>query len=721
MQDNNKQKKPGATPEKQKKPPMALVVWMLVFVAAGALFIFSSQQTNTHKFDQSSFERELIAGNIKTVVLTPETNNIMAVEGKYRTKGVPAEAKYSSRIIYTNSLDKLLRDDATGKYKLNVTIKNENTWVRSLIVTLLPIILLVGLLYFLFSRQMKMAGKGAMQFGKNKARMISSDKNKIKFADVAGAEEAKEETMEIMDYLKDPLKFKLLGAKIPKGAMLIGPPGTGKTMMAKAIAGEADVPFFAISGSDFVEMFVGVGASRVRNMFEDARKHAPCLIFIDEIDAVGRSRFSGIGGGHDEREQTLNAMLVEMDGLETQEGVIVLAATNRPDVLDPALIRPGRFDRQIVLDLPDIKGRLQILKVHSKNVKIDSTVDLDIMSRGTPGFSGADIANLVNEAALLAARGNKEAAGHEDFEEARDKVCWGRERRSRRISEKERKITAYHEAGHTLVQLYCENCNPLHKVTIIPRGVAYLGATMQLADEDKYTQSRGELEDMMAMSMGGRSAEEIIFGYKDITSGASGDIKQVTKMAKAMVCSYGMSDKMGTIAYGSREDHVFVGRDITRSEDYSEETARELDVEIKCLIDKAKLKSDEILNAHKDQLEQLAQELLKEETLTANEVKMLLGFELDEKREVEEDEKDEKDVSGEKKTVVTDADAVKLPKEEKSVTDTAEKQDIADKNTVKLPKITKEPKDDKDSVDKDTVKLPEIDEETKSDNDKKSK
>jgi cell division protease FtsH len=680
MQDNsdNKKKKQGAVPSNKKRPPMALVVWMLVFIAAGALFIFSSQQTNTHQLDQSSFEGELTTGNIKTVVLTPETNTIMSVEGKYKTKGVPAEAKYSSRIIYTNSLDKLLRDDATGKYKLNVTIKNENTWVRSLIVTLLPIILLVGLLYFLFSRQMRMAGKGAMQFGKSKARMISPDKNKTKFADVAGAEEAKEETMEIMDYLKDPLKFKLLGAKIPKGAMLIGPPGTGKTMMAKAIAAEADVPFFAISGSDFVEMFVGVGASRVRNMFEEARKCAPCLIFIDEIDAVGRSRFTGIGGGHDEREQTLNAMLVELDGLETQEGVIVLAATNRPDVLDPALVRPGRFDRQIVLDLPDIKGRLQILTVHTKNIKIDSTIDLDIMARGTPGFSGADIANLVNEAALLAARANREAATHIDFEEARDKVCWGRERRSRRISEKERKITAYHEAGHTLVQLYCKHCSPLHKVTIIPRGVAYLGATMQLAEEDKYTQSRGELEDAMAMAMGGRSAEEIIFGHEDITSGASGDIKQVTKMAKAMVCAYGMSEKMGTIAYGSREDHVFVGRDITRSEDYSEETARELDIEIKRIIDTAKIRSDKIIQDHKDQLEVLAQELLKEETLTANEVKMLLGFKIDIKKP------DEEEAPIEKQKLKRTA----KPTRKRTASNTT-KQKILDKTAEK--KITKKP------------------------------
>jgi len=629
MNNNKDQKKPGNSPVK-KAPPMALIIWMLVFVAAAALLIFSSNQTTSKPMEQSVFERELTEGNIISVVLSPETNNVMAATGKYRIKGSGAPIKYSTKIIYTNSLDKLLRDEATGKYKLNVTINNPDTWFKNLLFTLLPILLLVGLLYFLFARQMKGAGKGAMQFGKSKARMISPDKNKIKFEDVAGAEEAKEETMEIMSYLQDPLKFKLVGAKIPKGAMLVGPPGTGKTMMAKAIASEAGVPFFAISGSDFVEMFVGVGASRVRDMFEQARKHAPCLIFIDEIDAVGRSRFSGIGGGHDEREQTLNAMLVEMDGLETSEGVIVLAATNRPDVLDPALVRPGRFDRQIVLDLPDIKGRRQIFDVHIKAVKIDNTVNLDIMSKGTPGFSGADIANLINEAALLAARHDKKAVSHEDMEEARDKVCWGRERRSRKITEKERKITAYHEAGHTIIQLYCEHCAPLHKVTIIPRGNAYLGATMQLSEEDRYTQSRGEMEDMMAMSMGGRSAEEVVFTHENVTSGASGDIKMVTKIAKAMVCSYGLSDKMGNIAYGSRDEQIFVGRDITRSEDYSEATARELDLEIRRLVDKAKTRSDKILNEHKDQLEMLAQELLIKETLTAKQVKILLGFKVEE-------------------------------------------------------------------------------------------
>lgn len=624
MADDKPTKSPG-TPFFKKTPPVAMMVWLLVFMAAGALFFFSSEQKQSKNINQSTFEADLAQEKIVSAEFTPESGNIMNVRGKYKPEFQQGDsASFTSRVIYTDSLDKILRDSNTGRYKLNVVINTEDTWMKSVLYTFIVIVLPIVLLYMLFSRQMRMAGKGAMQFGKSKARMISPDKNKIKFDDVAGIEEAKEETKEIMDYLKDPIKFKLLGAKIPKGAMLVGPPGTGKTMLAKAIAGEAAVPFFAISGSDFVEMFVGVGASRVRDMFENARKHAPCLIFIDEIDAVGRSRFSGIGGGHDEREQTLNAMLVEMDGLETQEGVIVLAATNRADVLDPALIRPGRFDRQIVLDLPDIKGRKQILDVHSKNIKTDSTVNLDVIARGTPGFSGADLANLINEAALLAARANKDAASMIEMEEARDKVCWGRERKSRKISEREKKITAYHEAGHTLVGLNCKNSTPLHKVTIIPRGVAYLGATFQLAEEDKYTQSRAELEDMMTMMMGGRSAEELIFG--DFTSGAAGDISQITKVAKKMVCVFGMSEKMGTISYGSREDHIYLGRDITRSEDYSEDTAREIDLEIKRLVNEAKQRSDAIIKEHRDQLELLAQELLKKETLSAKEVKELLGI-----------------------------------------------------------------------------------------------
>ena len=432
--------------------------------------------------------------------------------------------------------------------------EEEPSFLQTLLISWFPMLLLIGVWIF-FMRQMQGGKTGAFSFGKSKARMLDDSANKVRFSDVAGCDEAKAEMKEIVDYLKDPLKYKMLGGKIPKGALLLGPPGTGKTLMAKAVAGEANVPFFAISGSDFVEMFVGVGASRVRDMFEQARKHAPCLIFIDEIDAVGRSRFTGIGGGHDEREQTLNAMLVEMDGLETQEGVIVLAATNSADVLDPALLRPGRFDRQIVMDLPDIRGRRMILNVHAKNIKLEPTVDLDVIAKTTSGFSGADLANLINEAALLAARNDRKAATQADLEEARDKVCWGTERRSRKISERERRLTAWHEAGHAIVNLHCEHAMTLHKVTIIPRGPA-LGVTMMMPDEDRYSQSRLEMLDSMALAMGGRVAEELVIG--DVTSGAAADIEHATKIARAMVCSFGMSDKLGTVQYGEGADHIYL-------------------------------------------------------------------------------------------------------------------------------------------------------------------
>jgi cell division protease FtsH len=623
-----KKKKPGIQPVK-KAPQMAIFVWLLIFLSLGILFAYNHNKKDFAEWDQSVFEKELVAGNILTVNLSPENDRVYYVEGKYKVassiKDAPqtesGEYLYRSKVVYTEKLDDMLRSNSVIVRKID----NKDPWLKSLVLTILPIIILVGLLYFLFSRQIKMAGKGAMQFGKSKARMILPSDKKVTFNDVAGADEAKEETKEIIDFLKDPLKFKMVGGRIPKGALLMGPPGTGKTLLAKAIAGEAEVPFFSISGSDFVEMFVGVGASRVRDMFEQARRYAPCLIFIDEIDAVGRSRFSGIGGGHDEREQTLNALLVEMDGLETQEGVIILAATNRPDVLDPALLRPGRFDRQVVLDLPDIKGRRQILDVHSKNIKVEPDVNLDVIARGTPGFSGADLANLINEAALLAARLDKKAAGMSELEEARDKVRWGRERKSRKISENERKITAYHEAGHTLVSLSCPKSMPIHKVTIIPRGMAYLGATMHLPEEDRYTQSRTELVEELAVLMGGRAAEQIVFN--DITSGAASDIEQATKIAKLMVCTFGMSSKMGTMQYGSREGNIYLGRDIGKSEGFSEETSREIDLEIKVLIDNAKKRADIILSENRAKLDILANKLLEVETLDGPEVRKLMGFE----------------------------------------------------------------------------------------------
>jgi cell division protease FtsH len=480
-----------------------------------------------------------------------------------------------------------------------------------------PLFLVVIFLYFFFRQQIRMAGKGAMNFGKSKARMLSRDKNKITFKDVAGVEEAKEEVTEIVEFLRDPKKFQKLGGRIPKGVLMVGSPGTGKTLLARAIAGEADVPFFSISGSDFVEMFVGVGASRVRDMFEQGKKSAPCLIFIDEIDAVGRHRGHGMGGGHDEREQTLNALLVEMDGFDTQEGVIIIAATNRPDVLDPALLRPGRFDRQVTVALPDVKGREEILRVHAKKVKLAEGVDLSVVARGTPGFSGAELANVINEAALIAARRGLKAITNDEFEEARDKVRWGRERRSLAMSDKEKENTAYHEAGHALLCELVKNMDPLHKVTIIPRGPS-LGSTMYLPTEDKYTHRRLELIDRLVVIMGGRVAEEIQFG--DVTNGARGDIGQATNIARKMVCEWGMSEKMGMVEYGKNEDYVFLGSNLGQGREYSEATAQEIDAEVRKLCDDAYRRAVELLKANRDKLETIAKALLEYETLDRKQI-----------------------------------------------------------------------------------------------------
>jgi cell division protease FtsH len=473
----------------------------------------------------------------------------------------------------------------------------------------------------LFRQQIRMAGKGALNFGKSKARMLARDKNKITFKDVAGVEEAKDEVQELVEFLRDPKKFQKLGGRIPKGVLLVGPPGTGKTLLARAIAGEADVPFFSISGSDFVEMFVGVGASRVRDMFEQGKKSAPCIIFIDEIDAVGRHRGHGVGGGHDEREQTLNALLVEMDGFDTQEGVIIIAATNRPDVLDPALLRPGRFDRQITVNLPDVKGREEILRVHAKKVKLAEGVDLAVVARGTPGYSGAELANVINEAALLAARRGLKGITLNELEEARDKVRWGKERRSLALSEKEKQNTAYHEAGHALLLELLPHTEPLHKVTIIPRGPS-LGSTMWLPEEDKYTNRKNELLASLAVKMGGRVAEEIVFG--DVTNGAAGDIKMATAMARKMVCEWGMSEKLGMVEYGEHEEYVFLGRELTRNRDYSEATAEEIDREVRRLLDDAYQTAKQALVANRDKLDTIAKALLEYETLDGSQIKEIM-------------------------------------------------------------------------------------------------
>ena len=490
-----------------------------------------------------------------------------------------------------------------------------------------PMLLLIAVWIF-FMRQMQGGKGGAMGFGRSKAKLMNELKGKVTFNDVAGIEEAKEEVEEVVEFLKDPRKFSRLGGKIPRGCLLVGPPGTGKTLLARAIAGEAGVPFFTISGSDFVEMFVGVGASRVRDMFEQGKKHAPCIIFIDEIDAVGRSRGAGLGGGNDEREQTLNQLLVEMDGFDTNEGVIIIAATNRPDVLDPALLRPGRFDRQVVVSNPDIIGREKILKVHAKKINMSPDVNLRTVARGTPGFSGADLANLVNEAALLAARKNKRIVTFEEFEEAKDKVMMGAERRSMVMTEDEKKLTAYHEGGHAIVSFNLENSDPIHKATIIPRGRA-LGMVMNLPERDKYQYSIKEFKAKIAMCFGGRVAEELIFGKDNITSGAGGgsgsDISQATKIAKAMVTKYGMSEELGPMEYGENEEEIFLGRSVARQQNMSEEMTRKVDLEVRKLIDEGYNKAKKILTEKINDLHKLAKALLTYETLTGDEIENLIN------------------------------------------------------------------------------------------------
>ncbi|MBL4626070.1 MAG: ATP-dependent zinc metalloprotease FtsH [Pelagibacteraceae bacterium] len=521
---------------------------------------------------------------------------------------------------------------------VNITAAPQDNQMPSLwgiLLSWFPMLLLIGVWVF-FMRQMQ-GGKGAMGFGKSKAKLLSEARGKVTFNDVAGIDEAKEEVEEIVEFLRDPRKFRRLGGKIPKGALLIGPTGTGKTLLAKAIAGEASVPFFSISGSDFVEMFVGVGASRVRDMFEQGKKNAPCIIFIDEIDAVGRSRGAGLGGGNDEREQTLNQLLVEMDGFETNEGVILIAATNRPDVLDPALIRPGRFDRQVVVPNPDIVGREAILKIHIKKIHTGPDVKLRTIARGTPGFSGADLANLCNESALLAARKNKKVVTMEDIEEAKDKVMMGAERRSMVMTEDDKKLTAYHEGGHALVAINEKASDPIHKATIIPRGKA-LGVVWTLPERDKYSHTREYLEANISKAMGGRVAEELIFGHDKVTSGASSDIQMATKLAKDMVTRFGMSKELGPLTYGENEDEVFLGRSITRHQHMSEETANKVDIEIKKIVDAGYQRAKKIITEKIDDLHKIAKALLLYETLSGEEIKDLILKNTQPTRKKEEDD-----------------------------------------------------------------------------------
>ncbi len=512
--------------------------------------------------------------------------------------------------------------------KANAEIRIEEApranFLTALIANLLPLLIMVGLWFFLMRQMSGGGGKGgAMGFGKSKAKLLTENKNKVTFEDVAGIDEAREELQEVVDFLKDPSKFQRLGGKIPKGALLVGPPGTGKTLTARAVAGEANVPFFTISGSDFVEMFVGVGASRVRDMFEQAKKNAPCIIFIDEIDAVGRHRGAGLGGGNDEREQTLNQLLVEMDGFEANEGIIIIAATNRPDVLDPALLRPGRFDRQVTVGLPDISGREKVLKVHMRNVPLSSDVDAKTIARGCPGFSGADLMNLVNEAALLAARRGRRLVTMQEFEDAKDKILMGVERKTMAMTIEEKSLTAYHEGGHALVALTVPHTDPVHKATIIPRGRA-LGMVMQLPERDKLSFSYRQMMSRLAVMMGGRVAEELIFGKDAITSGASSDIEQATRLARAMVTRWGFSDELGTVAYGENQEEVFLGHSVSRTQNVSEATAQTIDKEVRRLVEWGNAEATRILTERRADLEVLAQGLLEYETLSGEEIKTLL-------------------------------------------------------------------------------------------------
>jgi len=590
-----------------------LVMWaIIVFLTIGLYNMFNNPQNIQQKNDISfsEFLKEVDNGRVAQVNI--EGNNISGIlsDGNNFTTYAPNDP----------SLVEKLSNKGVG-----ITATPTEDKMPSLLGVLLswfPMLLLIGVWIF-FMRQMQGGRGGAMGFGRSKAKLMSDSKKKVTFPDVAGVEEAKEEVQEVVEFLKDPRKFMRLGGKIPKGVLLVGPPGTGKTLLAKAIAGEADVPFFTISGSDFVEMFVGVGASRVRDMFEQGKKNAPCIIFVDELDAVGRSRGAGLGGGNDEREQTLNQILVEMDGFETNEGVVIVAATNRPDVLDPALLRPGRFDRQVVVPLPDIIGREQILKIHAKKISLGPDVKLKTIAKGTPGFSGADLANLANESALLAARKNKRIVTMQDFEDAKDKVMMGAERKSMVMTEDDKKLTAYHESGHAIVALNEEASDPIHKATIIPRGRA-LGVVWTLPERDKYSHSREYLEANISKAMGGRIAEELIFGHKKVTSGAASDIQMATKLAKDMVTRFGMSNELGPLTYGENEDEVFLGRSITRQQHMSEETAKKVDIEIKKIVDTGYKRAKKILTEKIDDMHKLAKALILYETLTGEEIMDLI-------------------------------------------------------------------------------------------------
>lgn len=585
-----------------------LFIWLIIGVMMILLFnLLGTPQKSDQEIIFSEFMTKLEAGQVEDVMIKGDVITGQMKDGK----------KFKTFAADFPDLVTTLR---TQNVRITVKPEDQNPWYWNLFFSWGPILFLVAIWIF-FMRQMQTGGNKALSFGKAKAKLVSEKSVKITFADVAGIDEAKAEVQEIIDFLKDPQKFQKLGGKIPKGVLLIGAPGTGKTLLARAIAGEAGVPFFSISGSDFVEMFVGVGASRVRDLFDQAKKSAPCIIFIDEIDAVGRHRGAGLGGGHDEREQTLNQLLVEMDGFEANQGVIIIAATNRPDVLDPALLRPGRFDRQVIVPQPDVKGRLDILKVHTRNIPVDEQVKLDEIARGTPGFSGADLENLVNEAALIAARKTKTQVEKTDFEAAKDKVLMGVERKSMIISDTEKKNTAYHEAGHALVAKLTPGTDPLHKVSIIPRGRA-LGITQQLPIDDRYTYPSGYLMNALAVLMGGRAAEEIALNH--LTTGAGNDLERASDLARKMVTEWGMSEKLGPLTYGKKEEQIFLGREIAQHKDYSEKTAIDIDEEVKRIVIEAYNTAKNLLIANRDLLETLAKTLLEKETMDGSEIDILM-------------------------------------------------------------------------------------------------
>ena len=582
---------------------------LIIIVAIWMIDYYSASTVSKTDITYSAFMKHVQQDEVKQVTIVDNVISGKLKDGKDFSTVAPSD-------------DSLIPTLRARDIEIKAELPPQPPWWTTILSSLLPMLLIVGI-WFMLMQQSQGGGGRVMNFGKSRARRYDEDNIKITFKDVAGADEAKQELEEVVEFLKHPKKYNDLGAKIPKGVLLYGPPGTGKTLLAKAVAGEAGVPFFSISGSDFVEMFVGVGASRVRDLFEQAKKSAPCIVFIDEIDAVGRQRGAGLGGGHDEREQTLNQLLVEMDGFGANEGIIMIAATNRPDILDPALLRPGRFDRQIVVDRPDIKGRQEILKVHVKGKPISSEVELGVIARRTPGFTGADLSNLVNEAALMAARKNKKKSDMPEMEEAAERVIMGPERRSRVISDKEKRLTAYHEGGHTLVGMLLDNTDPVHKVTIIPRGRAG-GYTLSLPKEDRYYATRSEMLDELKVLLGGRVAEALVL--KEISSGASNDLQRATSLARQMICEYGMSPELGPMTFGHRQDQVFLGRDIGRDKDYSEEVAAKIDKEIRKFIDEAYQKTESLLNENMDKLHLIADALIERETLEGEEIDQLMKY-----------------------------------------------------------------------------------------------